>query len=117
MFYSIVQWAFLSLVLIVLVHYLYGFFKETLTVPKIKDLVNRPADAYKEMYETIQKTNYVDREKKTEHNNNNNNNNNENSSNMKDELKTFLNSLSANSATEKTEINSFDYGGSSYSNF
>ena len=32
----------ISLVIIILVHYLFVFFKTNLTVPKIKDLVNRP---------------------------------------------------------------------------
>lgn len=44
---------FISLLLITLVHYLYGFFKNTLTVPKVKDLVNKPAKRYDEMFEMI----------------------------------------------------------------
>ena len=44
---------FISLLLIALVHYLYGFFKNTLTVPKVKDLVNKPAKRYDEMFEMI----------------------------------------------------------------
>ena len=76
-----------------LVHYLYSFFKTTLTVPKIKDLVNRPADAYKEMYETIEKVRVGEREKIRE------NIKEEpapvNNDAMKDELKSFLNSLGA----------------------
>jgi len=41
-----VQWAIISLMLIVLVHYLYSFFLNTLTVPKVRDLVNKPASQY-----------------------------------------------------------------------
>ena len=44
---------FISLLLIALVHYLYGFFKNTLTVPKVKDLVNKPAKRYDEMFDMI----------------------------------------------------------------
>jgi hypothetical protein len=40
----------ISLMLIALIHYLYGFFKDTLTIPKVKDLVNRPAKRYDEMF-------------------------------------------------------------------
>jgi len=40
----------ISLTLIALIHYLYGFFKDTLTIPKVKDLVNRPAKRYDEMF-------------------------------------------------------------------
>ena len=63
MFYLILKWTLISLILIMLVHYLYSFFKTTLTVPKIKDLVNRPAGAYKEIYETIEKVKSNEREK------------------------------------------------------
>jgi hypothetical protein len=43
----------ISLLLIVLIHYLYFFLKDTLTVPKIKDLVNKPAKRYDEMFEIM----------------------------------------------------------------
>jgi hypothetical protein len=44
---------FVSLLLIALIHYLYGFFKNTLTVPKVKDLVNKPAERYNKMFAGI----------------------------------------------------------------
>jgi len=37
----------------VLVHHLIHFFKTTLTVPKLKDLVNRPTLQYQHMYEVL----------------------------------------------------------------
>ena len=123
MFYLILKWTLISLILIILVHYLYSFFKTTLTVPKIKDLVNRPAGAYKEIYETIEKVKVNEREKLKENNTNNKNNvsNNgliKNEDNMKDELKSFLNSLSSSDANKRNgNIDSFDYGGSSFSAF
>jgi hypothetical protein len=43
------KWTFLSLLLIALLHNLYNFFQSTLTVPKIKDLVNKPAARYQEI--------------------------------------------------------------------
>jgi hypothetical protein len=36
-----------------LVHHLINFFKSTLTVPKIKDLVNTPTKKYENMYSII----------------------------------------------------------------
>ena len=42
----IIQFTIISIVLIFLVHYLINFFKSTLTVPKIKDLVNTSPQKY-----------------------------------------------------------------------
>ena len=122
MFYLILKWTLISLILIILVHYLYSFFKTTLTVPKIKDLVNRPAGAYKEIYETFEKVKVNEREKLKENNENNINSVSnsviKNEDNMKDELKSFLNSLSSSDANKRNgNIDSFDYGGSSFSAF
>jgi hypothetical protein len=44
---------FVSLLLIALIHYLYDFFKNTLTVPKVKDLVNKPAQRYNQMFASL----------------------------------------------------------------
>lgn len=52
LFWSI-KWICISLLLIALVHYLYSFFKNTLTIPKMRDLVNKPLERYKEIYSTI----------------------------------------------------------------
>jgi hypothetical protein len=40
-----------------LVHHIIHFLKETLTVPKIKDLVNVPHERYRKMYETMNSNN------------------------------------------------------------
>ena len=53
----ILQITIISIVLIFLVHYLFNFFKSTLTVPKIKDLVNTPAQKYENMFSVISKIN------------------------------------------------------------
>lgn len=53
----ILQITIISIVLIFLVHYLFNFFKSTLTVPKIKDLVNTPAQKYENMFSIISKSN------------------------------------------------------------
>jgi predicted RND superfamily exporter protein len=36
-----------------LVHHLFNFFKDTLTVPKVKDLVQQPTASYKDIEEII----------------------------------------------------------------
>ena len=45
----VLQITIISIVLIFLVHHLINFFKSTLTVPKIKDLVNTPTQKYENM--------------------------------------------------------------------
>ena len=110
----ILQITIISIVLIFLVHYLFNFFKSTLTVPKIKDLVNSPTQKYENMFNIITKNNSKTRNKKdynddnTFNNDNNDNNDNDNNDNnneytltdllptqetktdMKNELKNFL---------------------------
>jgi hypothetical protein len=61
MLYWIIQVSIISIILIFLVHYLFIFFKETLTVPKIKDLVNVPNKKYENMYNIISKNNGINR--------------------------------------------------------
>jgi len=56
----ILQITIISFVLIFLVHYLFNFFKSTLTVPKIKDLVNSPTQKYESMFNVISKSNSID---------------------------------------------------------
>jgi len=48
-----IQITIISIILIFLVHHLINFFKSTLTVPKIKDLVNTPTQKYENMYSII----------------------------------------------------------------
>jgi hypothetical protein len=48
-----IQITILSIILVFLVHHLINFFKSTLTVPKIKDLVNTPAQKYENMLNII----------------------------------------------------------------
>jgi hypothetical protein len=107
----ILQISMISIIFIFLVHNILCFFKSTLTIPKIKDLVNSPITKYKHIFDTISNSNS---NKSHTHNGNNDYNNNlsnsytdidllptENTnsnttstststSNMKDELKMFL---------------------------
>jgi len=48
-----IQFTIISIILIFLVHHLINFFKSTLTVPKIKDLVNSPMQKYENIYQII----------------------------------------------------------------
>lgn len=56
MTFWIIQSTIISIILIFLVHYLFIFFRDTLTVPKIKDLVNKPNKKYDEILSTVQTT-------------------------------------------------------------
>jgi len=49
----IIQISIISIIFIFLIHHLIMFFKSTLTVPKIKDLVNFPNQKYQHIYDTI----------------------------------------------------------------
>ncbi len=50
----------ISFIFIFIVHYLLVFFKATLTVPKIKDLVNCPTQKYQDIYNTIINTSPIE---------------------------------------------------------
>ena len=49
----IVKFSFISLLIIILTHYLYKYFTSLLTTPKVKDLVFVPTKKYDELYELI----------------------------------------------------------------
>ena len=123
----ILQITIISIVLIFLVHYLFNFFKSTLTVPKIKDLVNSPTQKYENMFNIISKNNSKPHDNNTfnnDYNENNDNNFNDNNDNnneieytltdllptqqtktdMKNELKNFL-KKQMNPTTETNNIN------------
>jgi cell shape-determining protein MreC len=86
MFFTVTKTAIISLILIILVHSSYIFLKTNLTIPKIKDLVDKPDIGYKEIYNTIHENKKIQPQKK-------NINKNENTQ-MKNELKEYLKSLS-----------------------
>ena len=78
MLFWLAQQVIISLIVIVLAHSIYTFLKNNLTTPKIRDMVKRPAQQYKEIYETMQKS----KNEKT------------NPSSMKSELQNYLKELS-----------------------
>ena len=64
-------------------HYIYDYFKKNLTIPKVKDLVNKPKEQYREIYESIKINSKKEVVEKRENNDN-----------MKSELKKYLKELS-----------------------
>ena len=58
----VMKWVVISLILIILLHYLYIFFKDTLTTPKIKDLVNKPNEKYKDIFKNCNSKNMENKE-------------------------------------------------------
>ena len=83
MFLWTIQQIIISILIISTIHYLYDFFKENLTIPKVKDLVNKPEKKYKEIYSSINTNKVLTNEKK-----------NINKKDMKNELKQYLSNLS-----------------------
>jgi hypothetical protein len=81
MLFWIVRQSVLSFIFIWIVHYLYSYFTNNLTVPKIKDLVNKPKRQYDSMYKVIEGK----KKEKTEK--------------MKDNLKSYLSSLKKGTST------------------
>ena len=55
----IIQTTIISIVLVFLVHHLINFFKSTLTVPKIKDLVNSTNQKYENIFDIIKNGQHI----------------------------------------------------------
>ena len=53
MFFWSLQITIISIIMIFLVHHLLVFFKNTLTIPKVKDLVNIPQKKYDNIYNIL----------------------------------------------------------------
>jgi hypothetical protein len=99
----ILQITIISIVLIFLVHYLINFFKSTLTIPKIKDLVNSPTQKYENMFNIISKNNF---KMNNNENANNENRNNENGNKMEIEY-TLTDLLPKPDTDMKNELKKF----------
>jgi hypothetical protein len=107
----IIKVTLISLLLIFLLHYLYSFFKITLTAPKLKDLVNKPEAKYNTIYKSLQSTsdgtslNLGDDEilsSNVTHNNKSKHHSNigaGTTTTMKDELKKYLKEISSSSSS------------------
>ena len=86
MLFWIIQQTIISVVLIISVHYIYIFFKNNLTIPKTKDLVNKPREQYKKIYSSLKKDK-------------------DDSKEMKNELKNYLKTLTASKNKKTTPVN------------
>lgn len=85
MLWFVIQQLLLSLILIAIVHYIYEFFKNNLTEPKIKDLVNKPKVKYEQIYKNVS-SNIQQKS--------------ESSSDMKVELQNYIQELSKNNKSD-----------------
>ena len=81
-----IQVSIVSLMIIFVLHNLYSFFKETLTVPKIKDMVKRPQQRYDVLFRELR--NQAAEQPKS------------NDDDMKNELKRYLMDLNSSSAPQ-----------------
>jgi hypothetical protein len=102
--------ALVSFLFIFLLHYLYSFFKTTLTSPKVKDLVNKPMRKYDSIYDSLQSSQgygYIDDLEDVNANMSKILNSNPLTTqnpvkqNMKDELKKYLSELSGGGGENK----------------
>lgn len=135
-----IQIAVLSFIFIYLVHHLLTFFKNMLTVPKMKDLVDSPNKKYEDIFATLNNTNksfsfsnnnngftdidllpsFTNGNSSSDNDSKNisNNGSNNGSNDMKDELKSFL-KKQLNNDGSNTNLDIFQPSGSSsmFSNF
>jgi len=87
MLFWIIQQTIISVVLIISVHYIYIFFKNNLTIPKTKDLVNKPTEQYKRIYSSLNKSKEDTKDAKE----------------MKSELKNYLKTLHSSKTLSKSK--------------
>lgn len=93
MFFLIIQQIILSLIFIFIVHYIYLFMKNNLTIPKTKDLVKKPQEQYKTIYKNMSNDNL----------------------DMKQELKEYIKSHGNSHNDNNTNINSANENKSTFS--
>ena len=99
----VAQVVIVSFVIIFILHNLYTFFKETLTIPKMKDMVKRPQQKYDTLFRELRMRNEESNgnaEKNRAYSNDANDANDANAANaanaaMKTELKRYLMELNA----------------------
>jgi hypothetical protein len=102
--------AVVSFLFIFLLHYLYSFFKTTLTSPKIKDLVNKPMRKYDSIYDSLENNQSYIEESESVHirnalQSNSTSMQNPVKQNMKDELKKYLSELSGSGGNNTSDTN------------
>lgn len=104
MLFLIIFWSIISFIFIFTVHNLFNFFTDTLTVPKVKDLIYEPKKMYSEIESTLKSNNLEKNSEKNSEKKEYTQNYSVNSEDMKSELKSFFNDLKneklANSTTK-----------------
>ena len=100
----IFQMSVISLVLIILVHYLFTFFKTNLTIPKVKDFVNKPQEQYEMLFNTIKSSSMV------KNNETGNDSRIIGNTDMKTELKNYLKELSNSKTNSSESVSNSDSG-------
>lgn len=111
----IIQITIISVILVFLIHHLINFFKATLTVPKIKDLVNVPTQKYENMLNII-KNNSTSYDSPNNYTNKYTNEykivdllpHSEEQPTMKNELKSFLKKQLNPTSSSGTDISALD---------
>jgi len=101
MLFWTLQTTIISIILIFLMHNLFSFFKSTLTIPKIKDLVNAPTQKYENMFNVMSKNSYNKYDKKYDKENDEDENIDE-----KNNTETYLPDDNENKIYKKPNINS-----------
>jgi hypothetical protein len=101
----IAQVVSVSFVIIFILHNLYFFFKETLTVPKMKDMVKRPQQRYDALFRELRMQNEVPNNASTSSSTDANDAN-DASDTMKTELKRYLMELNASSGAAEPQSHS-----------
>lgn len=95
--FTIIKYTIISIIFITSIHYIYIYLMDNLTIPKTRDLINRPKKEYDDLYNTINS--------KT----NNNINMDKDNNDMKNELKDYFKKLSNNKQSIQSinNINNF----------
>jgi hypothetical protein len=107
----VLQTTILSIVFIFIIHHLIIFFKDNLTIPKIKDLVHAPNQKYNDIYNIISSNKKCKQEEtyyQEENNYNVESNHKPDIDLMKNELKNFLKEQLHNNSISTTSIDDLD---------
>lgn len=110
MFLWITKQISISILFIILIHYLYNYFKTNLTIPKVKDLVNEPKNEYNTIFKDLQKISRKENEERQQKNK---------EDSMKAELEAYLDDINENENEKQIQKPSFydldnSFGGSKF---
>lgn len=107
----ILQTILISIIIIFLIHHIISYLRDTLTVPKVKDMINIPTKQYEDMYEVIQRK--KEKEEQPNFGNNHAERNTpeveEDSNSMKNELKNYLKKQMNQPDAVETDPHSFSF--------